>query len=163
MMAEQRNEGEDTDAGEGRFEGQDIRHLRILFERELRATEGRVLERVSPQDYIQDLANGSWTSWRTYSIDFWMFNKMRIDNSIHMKEDHHMTITVNDLETMIAIMTVTMTISVIHLVLVFDDLSLPVLDRYLYRITGTWLVRETLLSDLLSISSRKRLEVLGQD
>jgi len=61
MMAQQRNEGEDTDAGEGRFEGQDIRHLRILFERELRVAERRVLGRVSPQDYIYDLANGSWT------------------------------------------------------------------------------------------------------
>ena len=62
MMAQQRNEGENTDAGEGRFEGQDIRHLRILFERELRAAERRVLRRVSAQDYIHDLADRSWTS-----------------------------------------------------------------------------------------------------
>lgn len=91
-----------------------------------------------------------------------MFNEMRIDSLIHMKEDHHMTITVNDLETMIAIMTVTMMISIIHLVLVFDDLLLRMQDLYLYRITGTWLVRETLLFDLLSTSSRKKLEVLDQ-
>jgi len=57
LMAEERNEGGQNDAGEETFEGQDIRELRTYFEGEFRAMR----RRVSLDELIQDLADRSWT------------------------------------------------------------------------------------------------------
>jgi hypothetical protein len=58
MMAEGRNEGEDqSDAGEERFEGAEIRGIYAYLERIVRASERRVLRRVSSRGYMQDRAD----------------------------------------------------------------------------------------------------------
>jgi hypothetical protein len=76
-----------------------------------------------------------------------------------MRGDHHTTITVNDPEMMKAtIVTMTMMISIIHLVLVFVDLLRLMLGRFLYRIIWTLLVRDATLLDLPMLD-RRRLEV----
>jgi hypothetical protein len=52
-----------------------------------------------------------------------------------MMTDHHTIITVDHLETMIAMtMMIMMTISIIHLVLVFVELLLPMLGHYFHPI-----------------------------
>jgi hypothetical protein len=76
-----------------------------------------------------------------------------------MRGDHHTIITVNDLGTMIVTTpTMMMTITIIHLVLVFVDLSRLRLGRFLYRIIWTLLVRDAIL-DLLPMLDRRRVEV----
>jgi hypothetical protein len=160
MMAEGRNEAqEQNDAGEGRFEGQDILELRTHFEGEFRALRRHVDRRVSPHKFIHDDANRSATEWRVYCIRYLSSSKVGTDHSIHMREDHHMIITVNNLETMKAtIVTMMMMISIIHLVLVFVDLLRLMLGRFLYRIIWTLLVRDATLLDLPMLD-RRRLEV----
>jgi hypothetical protein len=62
LLTEGRNEAEEhNDAGEGRFEGQDIRELRTQFDGEFRALRRHVDRRVSPYELIRDDANRSAT------------------------------------------------------------------------------------------------------
>jgi hypothetical protein len=159
MIAEGQNEGGDqNDAGKGRFEGQDIRELRTYFEGKFRA----VKRQVSLDELLHDRADRRWTEWRVYSIKYSISSEVGIDSSTQMRGDHHTIITASNLEMTIVTTLTMMTISIIRLGLVFVDLLRLMLGRLLYRIIWTLLVRDSLLFDLLSISSRKRLEVLGR-
>jgi hypothetical protein len=86
------------------------------------------------------------------------FSRVGIDDSIHMRGDHHTIITVNNLGTMIVTTpTMMMMISIIHLVLVFVDLLRLMLGRFLYPSIWILLVRDGIL-DLLMLG-RRRVEV----
>lgn len=143
-MAEGRNEAqEQNDAGEERFEGQDIRELRTYFEGEFRALK----RQVSPYELINDRANRRWTEWRVCFTRYSISSKVGAGHSTHLRGDQYTITLANDHKTMIATTPMMMTISIIRPGLVFVDLLRLMLGRYLYLIIWTLLVRDAILLD----------------